>query len=206
MWIAMLRLVCLCALTILGACAGTSIEIFPHWSDLDSFEREWYSKHLSAARETTLPEVSRKTIVRLTWLRSFHNPVVVRVECGTSCRFFSKRLSGTGGYEPGTVVESHRGRLGRAHEDEMIRLVSAALDYQEEPVDDKTYVRVDGQLFEEIIVHTDGARWVVEIVNASGYVASSTRGTELRKKEVLWNLCKYLVSISQIEIPDGEYY
>lgn len=202
----MSRLLFLSAFTFLVACAGTTSEMFPRWSDLDEFERDWYSKHLMAARESALTEASRKTIVRLTWLRSFHNPVVVRVECGASCQLTSVRLSGAGGYEPGTIAESHRERLSRAQKGQLMRLVSEMLNHRDVPVDEKTYEVVDGQLVEEIIVHTDGAQWIVEIVDANDYVASAKHGAELRKNDAMASLCEYLVSISKIEIPEGEYY
>ena len=131
--------------------------------------------------------------MRLTWLRSFHNPVVVRVECGASCILISVRLSGVGGYEPGEIAESHRVRLSRSQKDDLLRLASDVLNYESPPDDEKSIV-------------VDGARWIVEIVGADGYAASSTHGSDLRETSPLADLCDYLVSISKIEIPEGEYY
>jgi hypothetical protein len=88
----MLRVIFISALALLGACAGTATDPLSSWNQLDDFERDWYSRHLLAAGEPALPSTSRSTIVRLTWLRTFHNPIIVRVECKTACMVASVRL------------------------------------------------------------------------------------------------------------------
>src|SRR5687767_3485207 len=48
---------------------------------LDSFVNEWYSQMLFALHEPVLKDYQGEMeIYRFTWLRSFHNPAVVRVE------------------------------------------------------------------------------------------------------------------------------
>src|SRR5882757_8829431 len=53
---------------------------------VSDFEAKWYSGQLSAAQEPSLYEAAqgnRQSIgstVRFTWLRTFHSPVMVRVE------------------------------------------------------------------------------------------------------------------------------
>lgn len=78
---------------------------------LRRFEAEWYANHLLSADETSLFQASEKELVhhpktyRFTWLRSFHKPVVVRLDQtdGGSFQLVAKRLSGKGGYDAGSV-------------------------------------------------------------------------------------------------------
>jgi hypothetical protein len=78
---------------------------------LSDFERAWYSRQLAAAREPSLYGASQGSTpptaatLRFTWLRSFHAPVVVRIETigPTNHRLIAKQLSGAGGYDPGEV-------------------------------------------------------------------------------------------------------
>jgi hypothetical protein len=77
---------------------------------LDAGAREWYSKHLSAAGETSLRVSSADEAYRFTHLPSFAHPVVVRVEDRKHRRLIiAKELDGAGGYEPGgLLVERYR--------------------------------------------------------------------------------------------------
>jgi hypothetical protein len=176
----MLRVTFSSALALLGACAGTATDPLSSWNQLDDFERDWYSRHLLAAGEPALPSKSRSTIVRLTWLRTFHNPIVVRVECKTACMVASVRLSGRGGYDPGGIAESHRSELSHSEEDEFRQLISEVLN-DEHPVEIDQTLQMDAGDVKEIVVHADGAQWVVEVVDVSGYIASSTHGRDLRE-------------------------
>ena len=77
---------------------------------LNMEEAAWYSSHLKAAGEPSLipaPESGKSTqkVYRFTWLRSFDPPIIVRIQEGASGTLLmtASRLSGKGGYEPGTV-------------------------------------------------------------------------------------------------------
>src|SRR4051812_34837791 len=73
---------------------------------LGDFQDNWFSTHLSAAMEPSLFEQSLKppqatpASYRFTWLRSFHVPVIVRIDEGRDgvMHLTAKRLSGKGGY------------------------------------------------------------------------------------------------------------
>ncbi|MEH6677790.1 hypothetical protein [Phenylobacterium sp.] len=77
---------------------------------LGEMEVAWYSSHLSAAGEPSLleavnPEAPTQDVYRFTWLRSFDKPIVIRIEQAKSGALLmtASRLSGMGGYEPGSV-------------------------------------------------------------------------------------------------------
>jgi hypothetical protein len=89
---------------------------------LSNFENEWFSKHLRAAGEPSLylPTIGTsripQSIIRFTWLRTFHPPVVVRIERLNTAQplLIAKQLSGAGGYDPGKVTKDTQRPLSRS--------------------------------------------------------------------------------------------
>ncbi len=77
----------------------------------DSFRSDWYSKHLKALQEPSLFQESKRSSAesyRLVWLRTFHHPVVVRVDvhANGSAELTAKVSNGAGGYAPGKLIEN----------------------------------------------------------------------------------------------------
>jgi hypothetical protein len=74
----------------------------PHDSDL--FVRQWYSKHLAAMEEPSLScgALADTETYRFLWLRTFHNPVAVRIyQHDDDYSLEAVILDGAGGYDPG---------------------------------------------------------------------------------------------------------
>lgn len=94
--------------------------------------------------------------IRFTWLRSFHHPVVVRVEgIGTaSVHLTVKQLSGAGGYAPG-AIDKQVARDLSPDEVEALKTVLTRTDVFNRPHDCNFGV--------------DGAQWLVEAVDGTGY-------------------------------------
>jgi len=123
---------------------------------LDEFEDGWYSKHLRAAGERPLSFVpGSPDALRFIWLRSFHAPVIVRVEWAPSgaATLTATMLSGAGGYEPGEVSKTVSRTLTQVEVERLLVLRQAVL--REPPVD--------------CAMMLDGARWIVEAAGADGY-------------------------------------
>jgi hypothetical protein len=126
---------------------------------------EWYSKHLRAAGEPSLFEASRSprpasvATYRFTWLRTFHHPVVIRVEVGRGrgARLIAKELSGYGGYGPGEV-RRHRER--KLSPDEARRLGSALA---------RTRLLTWPARDCNGLLGVDGSQWIVEARDRTGY-------------------------------------
>jgi hypothetical protein len=100
---------------------------------LSRTEVQWFSEHLASAGESALfpkPDGTR-SVLRFTWLRTFHEPVVVRLQERDDGRqhLVAKRLSGAGGYEPGTVDETVERDL-TAEESRALSALLAGLDLQ----------------------------------------------------------------------------
>ncbi|MFO6447805.1 hypothetical protein ACLBKU_11720 [Erythrobacter sp. NE805] len=128
---------------------------------LDDFTNRWYSSHLKAAGEQSLINAARaapqNVHLRFTWLRSFHRPIVVRIDeqpDGTAT-IEAKMLSGAGGYDPGKIAKrvsrdltpsewsAIKDRLGRG-------------ELQSEPAG-------------HCDLGMDGAQWIVELVEDGRY-------------------------------------
>lgn len=139
-----------------------SIFPVPRQPILSGFEDSWYSKHLTAAREPTLYRDPRAVGVvpsaslRFTWLRSFDAPVIVRVETqGNRTRLFAKRLSGAGGYGPGEVDRTVERDLTSREIGSLNRTLAR--------------VRLFAQPMADCNMGCDGAEWIFEGADGSGY-------------------------------------
>ena len=112
-WCLMRRATCLVFLTVilLASVTKAQVKYFP-----PDFPANWYTQHLSALNESSLWESSQtqKTqSYRFLWLRTFHHPIVVRIDVnanGTSL-LTTKMTSGAGGYKPGKLILNERRTL-----------------------------------------------------------------------------------------------
>ena len=133
---------------------------FPIVSD---FESKWYSGHLAAAQESSLyarslrPLSAGEGALRFTWLRTFHPPVVVRVETSGegARRLIVKQLSGAGGYAPGTVAKAIDRLLSPAEVERLDAMLARTQVFSLPP-----------KLCD---LGLDGAQWIIESVDAKGY-------------------------------------
>jgi hypothetical protein len=118
---------------------------------LDEFVREWYSKHLAAMREPPLwcGQAGAEVVYRFLWLRTFHNPIAIRVSrTAGAARLELVRLSGSGGYDPGKVARRKDRQLT---EDEWTTIVTAieSIGFWAMPS-------------HEPAIGFDGAQWILE--------------------------------------------
>ena len=125
------------------------------------FRDEWYSKHLAAMGEPSLPALAQRdrdaTVYRLLWLPSFHHPVCVRIErTGEGARLHAKVLDGKGGYEPGQIAIDRILTLDAEQWNHLDRLLQEAA-FWEMP----TQLEDDGGC--------DGDQLIVEGVNGGKY-------------------------------------
>jgi len=144
---------------------GKKVLRTPRLSDL---ERAWYGGALRAAEEPSLyaraqGERSRGTTIRFTWLRSFDAPIIVRVEGigAPSPRLIAKRLSGKGGYGPGAIDT----QIDRPLSEAEVGAIAAVLA-QGTPF---AGAARPAPLPECGPPPIDGAEWVVERVDGTGY-------------------------------------
>ena len=129
---------------------------------IDTFEADWYGEELRGFDEPSLyrasltPEASARSL-RFTWLRSFHDPIVVRIE----------RVADGGAQ----LTAGQRAKGGRPGS--QTRRVSRRLTPDEVRELDAVLIRtaLSEQPPKFCDVGTDGARWIIEAVEPStGYV------------------------------------
>jgi len=116
----------------------------------------WYTEHLVAAGEAPLFRSSGRSL-RFTWLRTFHAPVVIRLDTGADggVTMTATELSGHGGYEPGTVAR----RIERSLSSQEVAGLTRTLE------DTAVLEQAPG----ECRLGLDGAQWTIESVGPEGY-------------------------------------
>jgi hypothetical protein len=147
----------------------------------------WYGKHLEAMNEKSLLDSSRESAetYRFLWLRTFHHPIFVRVECArTEVKLFTKELDGLGGYAPGKISRSGEGVLTESEWCEFLRLLDKA-DFWKMPS-------------ENDVLGNDGAQWVLEGVKENRYhvVDRWTPRDESKYRAA----CIYLLKLSGVDV------
>jgi hypothetical protein len=127
----------------------------------------WYKEQMQAAHVRPLCATQNvlNESFRLIWLRSFHNPIVVTLTKRPSgIRLEAVRLDGAGGYEPGRIVERKIVDLTVSEYQEFVTLTQEMKFWSL-----KSYDQILDEAMSnngEIIIGTDGARWVLEGANS----------------------------------------
>ncbi len=121
----------------------------------DDFLAKWYSKFLSSMNEPSLWQASSSSSLqayRFLWLRTFHQPVVVRMEIDESETglLIAKVTDGKGGYETGKLIFNETSRLSNQDVEEFILRLNE-LDFWELPTIDESGA-----------FGVDGSQWVLE--------------------------------------------
>lgn len=133
------------------------------FATIDPVENDWYPRHWDAADEPSLSErtmtpISAETsTLRFTWLPTFDHPVIVRIErSGNNARLVAKKLSGQGGFEPGTIDRGVDRPLSS------LELAKLDLILSKTKVLELRATNCDGG--------TDGSQWIVEGIDRKGYI------------------------------------
>lgn len=178
---------------LLIACANITKDYFPEWKELDPFEREWFSEQLRAAGEDPVKLPTENEVFRFTWLRSFHAPIVVRVNCDEKCILNAKQLSGAGGYSPGRVQLENR----RVLTDKEMKELKALAN------------RLEGWVYkpDEEIIGMDGAKWILETAKGDNYQAWNlwSPGGE-KAAEIYVDMCLYMLNLTNFTMEKGNVY
>lgn len=153
---------------------------------LDSFLNTWFSTMLFALREPKLnSNDGNEDVYRFTWLRSFHNPVALRLEeqCG-HIKLFYKVCNGSGGYAPGRIVTDTVIYLTPEKLDSLNCLLNSANFWNMETVTNDAG-------------GTDGAVWIMEGIKSGKYHLvvrhSPDKGSAFRIA------CEYLRSLTPLK-------
>jgi hypothetical protein len=134
--------------------------IFSEQSKLHQFVAAWYGKHLGVMKEPSLFELRSEKdlcIYRFLWLRTFHNPIAVRliVNNDGSGQLISSVLSGAGGFDPGDIAETIE-KVVSAENVQSFELALSRLGFWD-------------LHFTEEAKGLDGASWIIEGVKDGKY-------------------------------------
>jgi len=157
------------------------------------FLNDWYSRHLHAMSESPLAAlVDEEESYRFLWLRSFHRPVVVRM-WRSGARYFivAKRLTGRGGYDPGTLDLYWARSLSENDWDAFLLNLEHA-----------TYWDMQT---EDLSMMTDGAQWIMEGYREGHYHVVDRQSPQ---ESAYRDACLFLLRQSGLlaETPASEVY
>jgi len=193
-----LSIACLLALTASLAAQTRYFppETFGDDPRLDQFVYGWYSRELKAMGEPSLFESSKNPAIesyRFLWLRSFHHPVVVRVDLQTdgSATLITKLGSGAGGYPPGKLIANRSRLLTKEELQTLIAHINASGFWQRPS-------------YERNKAGTDGAEWVVEAAVRGKYHLVSEWSPKDGPIHDLGLL--FLFQLAELDIPKSEIY
>jgi hypothetical protein len=128
---------------------------------VSDFEAEWYGSALRAAHEAPLygplSTTGTTATYRFTWLRSFHHPIIIRVdERSSGVRILTaKGLSGAGGYAKGVI------------DNQLVRPLSQAEGAKFHSLLTTTHVL--DLAATDCHAGADGAPWIIEAQTRDGY-------------------------------------
>jgi hypothetical protein len=157
-----------------------------------TYNEAWYSTYLYVMKEPILfTDTTIKEVYRFTWLRTFDNPIAIRIEKNNdSYILYWKLCDGAGGYNPGKLtIEKHK-NLNKSEWEGFVKLISQS---------DFWNLQTDVNNF-----GFDGATWILE-----GKI--STRYHEVDvwcpdKSGNFYQCCDYLLGLTDLRIKKSEKY
>jgi hypothetical protein len=128
----------------------------------DAFVLNWYSKHLKALEEPSLLQLAKNPSsesYRFVWLRTFHHPVVIRIDIRADGigELTTKVSNGAGGYEPGKLIENTSRPLTRQQSEQLVATIKKVQFWELPPHESSE------------TVGCDGSQWIIEGVKNGKY-------------------------------------
>jgi hypothetical protein len=156
----------------------------------DTFANGSYSKQLRALNEPVVYTAdSTVELYRFTWLRTFHNPVAIRVEKKSNQYIMTwKVCNGAGGYDPGELKTDRQ----------IILNDSIWVEFQ------KRIEQIDFWNLETNIesIGYDGSEWILEGKKAGNYHVVE-RWTP-REGSRFYECCEFLIKLTDLKIKKWE--
>jgi hypothetical protein len=153
------------------------------------FHINWYSTHLNALEEPVLSDSLPIKVFRFTWLRTFHNPIVIGLENNNdSITLYWKVCDGAGGYEPGKIIENKSKVLTIKVWNDFVASVNS-INFWNLPTTQSG------------ILGTDGAQWILEGKELGKYhVVDRWSGGSIAK------VCLKLLELTDLQIKQDDIY
>jgi len=173
-----------------------SIDVITYVSDFSVsgvesaiFSINWYSKHLKALNEPVLSDTLSAKIYRFTYLRTFDNPIVIKIENkNDSISILWKISDGAGGYEPGEIIENESKELTTV-DWQLIENKIDSIDFWNLPT------------VENELLGTDGSQWILEGKALGKYnVVDRWCGGKIS------SVCRQLIELTDLELKEDDIY
>jgi hypothetical protein len=160
--------------------------------NMATFVLEWYSKHLRALKESAIFNRDNDTIYRFTWLRTFHQPVVIRVQKQNDEFELTWKMSdGAGGYSPGKIIVDKTKKLSKSEWAKIQELISESKFWEMATIEQSD------------VIGYDGSRWIIEGFRDEKYTVVdrwTPQDTDYQK------LGLYLISLTDLKIRKEDIY
>jgi len=158
----------------------------------DTFTDTWYSHHLYAMREPVIfTDKSQNEIYRFTWLRTFHNPIAIRIEKhNDSYTLYWKLCNGAGGYQPGRLTVSKQLTIDKSTWSEFIKLLNQ-IDFWNLKTNEK-------------IFGCDGSQWILEGKLLEQYHVVDRWTPDENSK--FYHCCDFLIKLTDLKIKNDDKY
>jgi len=149
---------------------------------LDTFVNTWYSSHLRSMNEPILTCNNECEVIRVTYLGTWSNPEIYRIEkCTENIIGYHKMTNRQGGYEPGELTKESKKEISLQSwtniSTEFTKLKSTRAS-------------------NETSFGTDGSQWIVERRTDSNYEYIDRWSIELTSNDkVLFEFCKGIMEL-----------
>lgn len=136
-----------------------------------------------------LQKSKNSDVYRFTWLRSFHNPIVIRIVSEDGKYYLYWKIGkGSGGYKPKGIKEKGKRKLSEEEWD----IFETLIDHEE---------FINNRQMQMMVIN-DGAKWVLEEKSNEHYKAKLTNNPDTD----FYRGCMYLIKLSGIKISEKETY
>lgn len=168
---------------------------FDYLYELESSKRtaEWFSMQLSDLKEPSLYSQNVEDnfeSYRFLWLRSFHNPISIRIEKKQNrISLYWKIGKGEGGYAPQGIKKQGKRNLKECDWNEFMRLIILT-NFDSLPNEHRFFPE------------NDGATWTIERKMSNSFKAHNTINPNKEFREC----CLFLLKLSKIKVKEAEIY
>jgi hypothetical protein len=154
---------------------------------------KWLQLQLSDLDEHCLYKLELGTneiIYRFTWLRSFHNPISIRVEKrNDNIMLYWKIGEGAGAYQPQGIKKSEKKEIPIKAWNKFVNLINKA-KFESLPNESNTFLV------------TDGARWTMERKTSTNFKVHNNK----IPNDKFQAACLYLLKLTDIEVKENDIY
>jgi len=160
-------------------------------TNFDSYKNKWYSEHLFAMREPILfSDNSQTEIYRFVWLRTFSNPIAIRIEKQQNIYMLTWKLcDGAGGYEPGQLTIERQKQIDEITWENFKKLLNKINFWKM-----KTNVKTMG---------LDGSQWILEGKVAKKYHVVDRWSPE---RGAYYECCDFLIGLTDLTFEKDDKY